>query len=195
MDYTLKGLGLLGVALVSGFVWFLTHNEAPVTTQNSNQSTQHAGKYSFTQFEAASVVGDCADHATGEVQTYLQSHPCLSLTRSLWTTALSDNDKVLVSVEVVKMPSAAEAAQLDKIGEASSSGHVLDQVEEGYPVPDGPKGVQDGGYKSSAQGQYEVIATAEYYTGSEDVGLAHQPAAKNALYPVCQDALNQKIGR
>jgi hypothetical protein len=195
MDYTLKGLGLFGVALVSGILWFLTHNEAPVQTQNAGQSTQHTGKYSFTAYVGAQTVGGCANHATSQVAAFLQSHPCQSLTRSLWTTQLPDGNKVLTSVAVMKMSSAADAAQIDKIGQESKSGHVQDMVEEGYPVPNGPTNLENGGYQSDADGQYEVIVVAEFATGSEDAHLASNQPAKAELNAVCKDALNQKLAR
>lgn len=195
MDYTLKGLGLLGVALVSGFVWFMTHNQAPVQTQNANPPAQHTGKYSFTPYFAAAEVGDCANHATNQVKVFLQAHQCVSLTRSLWTTTLPDNDKVLTSVAIVKMGSAADASQLDQVSNATNSGHVQDQVEEGYPVPDGPTTLQDGGYASKAYGNVDVIVMTEFFKGSEDKNLGRQPAAKNELQAVSEDALNQQLGR
>jgi hypothetical protein len=195
MDYTLKGLGLFGVALVSGILWFLTHNEAPVQTQNAGQSAQHTGKYSFTAYVGAETVGECANHATSRVQVFLQSHPCQSLTRSLWTTQLPDGNKVLASVAVMKMGSAGDAAQIDKIGLESGSGHVKDMVEEGYPVPNGPTDLENGGYESTADGSYEVIVVAEFATGTEDAGLSHNQPAKAELNAVCKDALNQKLAR
>jgi hypothetical protein len=195
MDYTLKGLGLFGVALVSGFLWFLTHNQAPIQTQNTAPSNQQTGKYSFTPYVAQTVVGDCPDHATKLVKNYLQAHQCVSMTRSLWTATLPDNDKVITSVAVVKMASPAEADALDKISGASNSGHVQDQVEEGYPVPNGPGTLQDGGYASKAIGSEDVIVMTEFAKGSEDVNLSSQTAAKNELYAVSEDALKQAIGR
>jgi hypothetical protein len=195
MDYTLKGLGLFGVALVSGFLWFLTHNQAPVQTQNTAPSNQHTGKYSFTPFLAQAVVGDCPDHATKLVKIYLQGHQCVSLTRSVWTATLPDNDTVITSVAVVKMANSGQAAGLDKISSASASGHVQDQIEEGYPVPNGPGTLQDGGYASKAIGSEDVIVMTEFAKGAEDANLSSQTAAKNELYAVSQDALNQAIGR
>lgn len=195
MDYTLKGLGLLGVALVSGILWFLTHNEAPVQTQNQGQTTQHTGKYSFTPYVAAQTAGQCASHATSQVAAFLQSHPCQSLTRSLWTTQLPDGNKVLASVAILKMGSASDAAQIDKIGQESKSGHVQDLVEEGYPVPNGPTNLENGGYQSDADGQYEVIVVAEFATGTEDAHLSGNQPAKAELNAVCKDALAQKLAR
>jgi hypothetical protein len=173
MDYTLKGLGLLGVALVSGFLWWLTHNQAPLQTHNTAQPAQQTGKYSFTPYVAQSV----------------------SLSRSLWTATLPDGDHVLTSVAVVKLASTAQAAQLDQISNATGSGHIKDQVEEGYPVPNGPKNLQDGGYASKAIGSEDVIVMTEFQNGAEDNNLSKQQAAKNELYAVSEDALNQAIGR
>jgi hypothetical protein len=195
MDYTLKGLGLLGVALVSGFLWWLTHNQAPVQTQNTSQPSQHTGKYSFTPYVTQSVVGDCPNHATNQVASFLQSHQCVSLTRSLWTATLPDGDHVLTSVAVVKMSNAGAAAKLDQVSNASDSGHVKDQVEEGYPVPNGPTNLQNGGYASKAIGSEDVIVMTEFQNGAEDNGLSKQTAAKNELLAVSEDALNQAIGR
>ncbi len=195
MDYTLKGLGLLGVAVVSGFLWWLTHNQPPVQTENTGQPSQSTGKYSFTPYFSKAVVGDCANHATNQVAVFLQSHQCVSLTRSLWTATLPDGDKVLTSVAVVKMDNAADAANLDQISDASGSGHVRDQVEEGYPVPNGPSTLQDGGYASRAIGSEDVIVMTEFFNGAEDKHLSSQTAAKNELYAVSKDALNQKVGR
>ena len=195
MDYTLKGLGLFGVALVSGILWFVTHNEAPVTTQNTGQPSQHTGKYSFTPYVAAQTVGQCANHATNRVQAFLQNHPCQSLTRSLWTTQLPDGNKVLASVAVMKMGSAADAAQIDKNGQESNSGHVQDMVEEGYPVPNGPSNLENGGYQSAVDGPYEVIVVAEFATGSVDAHLSSNGPAKAELDAVCKDALKQKLAR
>jgi hypothetical protein len=195
MDYTLKGLGLLGVAVVSGILWFLTHNEAPVQTHDPGQSAQQAGNYAFTPYVTAQTVGDCAKHATNRVQGFLQSHQCQSMSRSLWTTKLPDGDSVLTSVAIVKMDNNADAKQLDKIGNESSSGHVQDLVEEGYKVPSGPPGVEDGGYESTVDGQYEVVVTAEFLNGAEDGNLSKNQAAKNELYAVCKDAIAQKLAR
>lgn len=195
MDYTLKGLGLLGVAVVSGFLWWLTHNQPPVATQNSTPPSHPTGKYSFTPYVAKAVVGDCASHATNEVGAFLQGHQCVSLSRSLWTATLPDGDKVLTSVAVVKMDNAADAAKLDQISDAPSSGHVRDQVEEGYPVPNGPPNLQNGGYASKAIGSADVIVMTEFFNGAEDKNLSSQQAAKNELYAVSKDALNQQIGR
>lgn len=195
MDYTLKGLGLLGVAVVSGFLWWLTHNQPPVQTSNTAPPAQQTGKYSFTPYVDKAVVGDCANHATKQVQTFLQNHQCVSLSRSLWTAKLPDGDQVLTSVAVVKMGSPANATKLDQISDAENSGHVRDQVEEGYPVPNGPSNLQDGGYASKAFGGEDVIVMTEFFNGNEDKNLGSQTAAKNELYAVSQDALNQKIGR
>jgi len=196
LDYTLKGLGLLGVALVSGFLWWLTHNQPPVDTQAASPPQHPAGRYQFVPYFAVSTDTNCVKHSTGQVQTYLQQNPCLSLSRSLYTTTLSNGDKVISSVAVVKMPTAAQARALDDVSKANSTGHVTDQVEEGYPVPNGPTTLEDGGYKSQATGATEVIVITEFFNGAEDnaQALAAQDTVA-LLKSVSTDALNQNLGR
>jgi hypothetical protein len=113
----------------------------------------------------------------------------------VWTATLPDNDKVITSVAVVTMAGPTEAAGLDKVSSASNSGHVQDQIEEGYPVPNGPTTLQEGGYASKTIGSEDVIVMTEFAKGAEDANLSSQTAAKNELYAVSQDALNQAIGR
>jgi hypothetical protein len=196
LDYTLKGLGLLGVAVVSGFLWWLTHNQAPATDQTAPPPQHPAGKYQFVPYVAVNTVGDCADHATAQVQAYLRQHPCVSMSRSLYTTTLSDNDKVISSVAVVRMPSAADAKGLDAVSKGNGTGHVEDQVEEGYQVPNGPTSLEAGGYESRSTGSTEVIVITAFLNGAEDNShaLAAQPT-QDLLKAVSTDALNQNLGR
>ena len=195
MDYTLKGLGLFGVALVSGILWFLTHNEAPVQTQNPRQQTSRpASTPSPPTWPPDRRRLRHPRHQPG-VQAFLQSHQCVSLTRSLWTATLPDGDHVLTSVAVVKMPSAARPPNSTRSSSDSASGHVKDQVEEGYPVPNGPSTLEAGGYESKVDGSEDVIVVTEFLNGAEDKDLDKQQAAKKELYAVSKDALNQAIGR
>jgi hypothetical protein len=195
LDYTLKGLGLLGVAVVSGFLWWLTHNQPAVTDQAGPPPAHPTGKYQFTPYVAVSTDADCAKHATGKVQNFLQQNACVSVSRSLYTAKLADGDEVISSVAVVKMPTAAEAVALDKISKGNSTGHVTDQVEDGYPVPNGPTSLEDGGYESRTSGSSEVIVITAFLNGAEDTQHALADQDTNALLKaVSTDALNQRLG-
>jgi hypothetical protein len=195
VDYTLKGLGLLGVALVSGFLWFLIRNDPgqPTTPTSSSQTTQN-GVYSFQAFHGATVVTDCAAHATEQVKSYLSAHPCVSLTRSLYTASLTDGQKVVTSVAVVQMGNSAAAGALRRISDGDNTGHVTDLVEDGTVIPNGPSDLQEAGYSSTTRGSRLIVVMTEYVDGGLDTA-ANLRSNDTALKAVSQDAINQGIGQ
>jgi hypothetical protein len=188
MDYTLKGLGLLGVAVLSGFLWWLfRHGSAP--GQQADNQGQNAGVYQFATYHGQALDSDCAAHSTEQVQRFLQQHPCQLLTRSLYTATLPDGDEVITAVAVVKMPDASQAAQLRQISDANETGHVKDLVEEGAStIPGGPTNVEDGGYDSELSGNNVIISVTEFMSKAKDT-RANLAAAKPTLVAVCKDAL------
>jgi hypothetical protein len=192
-DFTLKGLGLLGVALVSGFLWYLIRNDPATPSQaGGNQQTQTTGVYSFQTFQAPSTVDNCAAHATERVRTYLQQHPCTSLTRSLYTAYLAGN-KVITSVAVVKMDTTTAARGLKDISDGNGTGHVKDLVEEGTVIPSGPTSLQDAGYFSKIKGTDVVIIMTEYVNQAMD-SQGNLQANDATLKSVSSDAAKQNIG-
>lgn len=194
VDYTLKGLGLVGVALVSGFLWYLIRNNpAQQPTAHSAPPSTPAGRYAFQPFSNPSTVTDCAAHATHDVQRYLQSNLCVSLRRSLFTASLANNDKVITSVAVVRMPTSAMAAGLQRISDGNGTGHVQDLVENGVVVPGGPTSLQDAGYFSTRHGARVIIITTEFVDATKDT---HDNLRSNdqTLRAVSRDAAKQGIG-
>jgi hypothetical protein len=193
LDYTLKGLGLVGVALVSGFLWYLIRNNpAQQPTAHSAPPATPAGVYAFEPFTNPSTVTNCAAHATRDVLTYLENNPCVSLRRSLFTTQLTNSDKVITSVAVVRMPTDAAAAALRKISDGDNTGHIKDLVEDGVVVPNGPKDLQEAGYYSRQRGPRVIIVMTEFVDGSQDgSGLS---ASDHTLRGVSADAAKQGIG-
>lgn len=195
VDYALKGLGLLGVALVSGFLWYLIRNN-PAPTNGGSQTappSQPAGLYQFQAFEPATTETDCAAHSTNEVQNYLQKHTCVSMTRSLYTTNLPNGQKVVTSIVVVKMDSAATAKGLQQISDGAGTGHVKDLVEDGTVIPGGPKGLQDGGYFSAVRGARMVVVMTEYVDVTLD-NSSNLGNTKDTLIGVGEDAVKQGVG-
>ncbi len=193
-DYTLKGLGLLGVALVAGFLWFLIRNDPATPNQaNTNQQQQTGGQYTFTPYQQPSTVTNCAAHATDQVQAYLQQHPCTGMTRSLYTTSLSGDDKVVTSIAVVHMDNANAARGLKRVSDGNATGHVKDLVEDGVVIPNGPKGLQDAGYYSKVKGSDVVIIMTEYVDINMD-SAANLNTNDTTLKAVSSDAAKQGIG-
>ncbi|HKN96971.1 MAG TPA: hypothetical protein VJX10_07645 [Pseudonocardiaceae bacterium] len=194
VDYTLKGLGLVGVALVSGFLWYLIRNNpAQQPVAHSSPPSAPAGVYAFQPYSDPSTVTDCAAHATRDVQRYLQGNLCVSLRRSLFTASLADNDKVITSVAVVRMPTAAMASQLRRISDGNATGHVRDLVEDGVVVPGGPTSLQDAGYYSTQHGARVVIVMTEFVDADKD-SAANLNANDHTLRAVSADAAKQGIG-
>jgi hypothetical protein len=194
LDYTLKGLGLVGVALVAGFLWFLIRNNpAPQAPVQTAPATTQAGLYAFQAYSNATTVTNCADHATDKVQNYLAANPCVSLTRSLFTASMANGQKVVTSVAVVRMDSAATAAALRQISDGNGTGHVKDLVEDGVVIPNGPSSLQDAGYYSKVRGARLIIVMTEYVDGSADTA-GNLNANDNALRGVSADAAKQGLG-
>ena len=194
VDFTLKGLGLLGVALVSGFLWYLIRNDPATPNQaNVDQPAPYQGIYQFQPYQAPSTVSDCATHATAEVRTYLQQHPCTTMTRSLYTASLSGGDKVVTSIVDVRMDSAANARGLKLKSDGDGTGHVKDLVEDGAVIPSGPNSLQNGGYFSKLKGSDVIIIMTEYLNNGED-SQSNLSANQSTLKGVSEDAGKQNTG-
>lgn len=194
IDYGLKGLGLLGVALVSGLAWYLIRNNpAPQGGSVAQPPSQPVGVYQFQPYQPATAVTDCVAHATNRVQAYLEQHGCVSLTRSLYTTSLPNSEKVVTSVAVVRMDSAAAAKGLQSISDLNGTGHVKDLAEDGVVIPGGPASLQDGGYFSAVRGNRVVIVETEYVDATQDT-KGNLTSSNKTLRAVSQDAEKQGIG-
>jgi hypothetical protein len=195
VDWTLKGLGLLGVALVSGFLWYLIRNNPAQPNQPQTSppaSTQ--GVYNFQEYASPTKVTDCAAHSTDRVKAYLSSHPCVDMQRSLFTASLPDGSKVITSIAVVQMHSAAAAQQLRSVSDASNSGHIKDLVEDGTVIPSGPTSLKDGGYFSQAKGARMILVMTEYVNVAQDT-TANLNANNTLLTGVSADAAKQGTGQ
>jgi hypothetical protein len=194
LDYTLKGLGLLGVALVSGFLWFLIRNNpaTPAQAQTAPPASQSV-LYAFQAYSNSTTVTDCTTHATDKVKNYLVTHPCDSLTRSLFTASMTNGQKVVTSVAVVRMDGTVAAAALRKISDGEGTGHVKDLVEDGVVIPNGPQSLQNGGYYSKVKGDRLIIVMTEYVDGGADT-LGNLNANDSALRAVSADAAKQGLG-
>jgi hypothetical protein len=173
----------------------IRNTRAPAPPPPTQAGQQPAGLYAFQLFHPATVDNECAPHATARVAAYFSQHPCLSLTRSLYTTFLTGNQKVITSVVVVKMPSAAEASALRTLSDGEGTGHVRDLVEEGVVVPNGPRSLQAAGYASKARGATVTIVMTEYIEQDLDTKANLSRAdVGNALTSVSNDAINQNLG-
>jgi hypothetical protein len=192
MDYTLKGLGLLGVAIVSGVLWWAFRHHTAEPVQAAPPPAKVKGKYTFAPYQEPSTSSNCAAEAEKQVKSFLEQDQCVSMTRALYTTKLG-NDTVFTSVIEVQMTSNAQAKQLETVAEGDGSGHIHDLVEDKtVTIPGGPHWLQDAGYESTVQGDDVYIATTEYQANTLD-SAANLKRVDDTLKGVSSDALKQKL--
>ena len=198
LDYGLKALGLVLVAVVSGVLWWVFQGTGPSGPDRPPGTDATSSPYQFTPYHQAVTVSNCADLATMSVKQYLAQHPCQQLSRSLYTTQLPNGGgQVLVGLAVVRMSSAADAKGLDNISKGDNTGHVVDLVEDGtVTVPGGPpkgKGLENGGYASAASTSTEVIAVTEFLSNAQDTP-SNLAASQSNLKAVAEAAVKQLGG-
>ncbi|GDY30534.1 hypothetical protein GTS_21670 [Gandjariella thermophila] len=165
LGWVLKGLGLVAVAVLSGLIWLTVHGGQRGGTPNRETSTAAQGAFQFTPVRENAQDTSCAEHSTGQVRAFFNGTQCTQMTRSLFTTTVADGGKVLVSVSVVQMPDAGQAAQLKSLVDANGTGNVRDLVADGaIEVPGGPpKGVAGGGYASNLRGNQVTIVESAFF--------------------------------
>ncbi|SDG33124.1 hypothetical protein SAMN05216553_107173 [Lentzea fradiae] len=174
-----KALALVGVAFVSGFVWWVLQPSAPVD-QPVSQPQKTAGEYEFaTVPELPDPVkdSDCAAQSTGQTQAFFKATPCLQLTRAFYTAKLPDGRVVYSSVSVVKMRTADEARKLKELTETDGTGNVKDLVlAKAVSVPPLTT-LANGGYASEQRDQEVVIVESDSPARGPDA-LTHNKEMK-----------------
>ena len=180
----LQGLGLVGVAVLSGLVfWAVQPSHVAGVAEAQAPQGVVAGKYTFVRVAGPATDANCAQHAFGKTQTFLQTHPCQQLVRSLYRTTTKDGTVAVVSVVDVKMPSSDATQELRTLTSQDHTGNITDLLKDGgvtatdMPTTDQ---LQDGGYASTTSGDVTTITLSAF------VG-AHQD--KTALKDISTDAL------
>ncbi|MBP2477163.1 hypothetical protein JOF53_006035 [Crossiella equi] len=159
MNYAVKGLGLVGVAVLSGLLWVAFQ---PSVVAGSPTTPPGVPAYSF-QAHAEHRDEDCRKRAYGRVADFFQERPCQLVVRTLHTTSAQDGAKVVVSVSVVRMRSVADAAELNKLTTKDGTGNITDLLKEGYSVPDGPRKLTSAGYASAVSGSVVTIVESDFF--------------------------------
>ncbi|USX51611.1 hypothetical protein [Lentzea sp. HUAS12] len=174
-----RALALVGVAVVSGLVWWVLQPSDPVDKQVA-QPQKTAGEFEFTTVpELPEPVkdSDCAAHATSQTQAFFKTTPCLQLTRAFYTATLPDGRTVYSSVSVVKMKTADEARQLRELTQKDGTGNVKDLVlDKAISVPPLTT-LANGGYASEQRDQLVVIVESDSPSKGADA-LAHNKEMK-----------------
>ena len=188
--WTLRALGLIAVAVISGLVWYyITNDDKPGPSQHADQPVQQ-GKYTFVaaqQLPQTVRDSDCVEHSRGKVQTFLRNHQCRGLVRKLYSTTTSDGRTAYVSVSAVQMANAEDAAGLERLTKADGTGNVKDLVLDGKANVPGLKELDGhGGYASERDDAKLIIVEGDF---TENASMKDEPV----LDDICLDAV--RLGR
>lgn len=173
----IRGLVLVLVSVFSGVLWLMVK---PSDTQSASEdpATRQEGpntEYDFEKY-VADEPANCVDHSTMKIAEYFERTSCSHLTRALYTTRLSNGERVLTSVVTVLMPDASSAVELERLATRNATGNIEDLVSAGSRVPEGyPELSHDYGYDSTQQGRLVVIGESSYFhrSGRDDGRLKH----------------------
>ncbi|GAA1943223.1 hypothetical protein [Amycolatopsis minnesotensis] len=169
--YLFKGAGLVAVAVVSGFLWWLIRHDGDEPPSQAQGGEKPAFDYKLA--EGPKVASDCAANSYGEVKKWFGDHQCTRLSRALYTVN-SGKAKVLVSVSLVTMPSPDLAAGLKQLTDTDDAGNVTDLVKDGTAkIAKAPK-VAGGEYASNQAGAEVTIVEAAFFEKHEDKALLHR---------------------
>jgi hypothetical protein len=188
LAWTLRVVGLVAVAVISGVVWWYIQsdnsNGDPTGYGGAQTEQQSSGKYDFkAEISSPSIDDDCGAHAYGTTQQFFGDKPCSKLTRSVFTTTIKDRT-VYTSVSVVEFDDEDTAQALKQLTDSDGSGNVSDLVREGEVEVDGLSSLSgNDGYASERQGNRVTIVESDYKPGSDGGG------DQDELDDVSRDAL------
>lgn len=130
-----------GTGTASGAVTVHPAPAAPLRTASVSAGSRHY----VLSIWAERHDTDCAAHAYGQVQLYLQLTPCSGMTRRLATTTVAGRP-VGFAVTSILIPGPAaqpyrNAAAFRQLVEKDGTGSVYDLMREGWRLPSGPTSV------------------------------------------------------
>jgi hypothetical protein len=116
------------------------------------------------QSKGSNKSDDCAKHAFGDVQVWLQGRPCGELIR-LRFESTQEKDKAAILVAVLRFTDNSSATELRAIADKPGSGAIADLAADGVAWPDGGKPVfESAAYASGREGNSVKIAQAVWLT-------------------------------
>lgn len=196
MQWGLRILGLVAVAVISGVVWYYIIDDGKpqdTATDDGGTEQQAEGRFPLSphpDMTSPETDEDCAEHAYGRIQQHLQTTPCDHLSQQLFVAEI-DGRTVYASVSVVTMPDEAKAAELRALTDEDGSGNVSDVLRDGGVKIEGMDRLsRGGGYAAKQNGREVVIVEADL--DPKDVSESEADQKKDEddiLDPVCQDAL------
>jgi hypothetical protein len=158
---------LVALLLITGIIFAVTSAGSGAdgaTSRNTNATpTKPPGiVVNGVSFEPKGAVSapDCAKHAYGDVQAWLQANACGQLIRLRYEST-SDDHRAAILVAVLRFENAASAGELRAVADKPGAGAVADVSAEGSPWPDGGKPFfESAAYASGREGNSVKLVQA-----------------------------------
>ncbi len=189
--WTLRGLGLLAVAVISGLVWWYINDDTqPVGASSPPTTTAKTGQYEFKPAQQSPQPvrdSNCAEHAYGDIQKFFKTTPCTQLTRVLYTTVADDGRKVYTNMSIVRMRTTDDAAKLRELTDKDGTGNVSDLVKDGtVKLPPLKNLAGGGGYKAVQHDASVIIVESDFDPAAKRADKAKDEAQLDAI---CEDVI------
>jgi hypothetical protein len=178
---------LVALLLLTGIVYAVassgSSDEGPDAASRTRTESSGVTVEGFT-FEPKGAISDtdCAAHAYGDVQVWLERNRCSELVRARYESA-SDGRRAAILVAVLRFPETALAGELSTVAEQPGSGAIADASTEGTPWPGKSKPFfESAAFASGREGNSLKLAQAVWIgtpSTPDDVTLRH--LATNAL--------------
>lgn len=84
--------------------------------------------------EVTDDAANCAEHAYGQVQTFLEEQPCTALHRAQFEVRDRKGDVILVAISWVQMPDEASAIALHQLVDRDGTGNITELSREGWAL-------------------------------------------------------------
>lgn len=134
---------LVALLLLTGIMYAMASSgsEDEATKNTTSTRTETSGvQVNGLTFEPKGTVSDtdCAAHAYGDVQVWLERNRCSELVRARYEST-SDGKRAAVLVAVLRFPESVLAGELNAVADKPGSGAIADASTEGEPWPGNSK--------------------------------------------------------
>ena len=130
---------LVALLLLTGIVYAVASSgssEAKPTSTSATRTESSGVRIDGFTFDPKGAISDtdCAAHAYGDVQVWLERNRCSELVRSRYEST-SDGKRAAILVAVLRFPETVLAGELDTVAEKPGSGAIADASTEGTAWP------------------------------------------------------------
>ncbi len=178
---------LVALLLLTGIVYAVASSSSSdegrsgTSTTRTESSGVTIDRFTFEPMGAVSDT-DCAAHAYGDVQVWLERNRCSELVRARYEST-SDGKRAAILVAVLRFPESVLAGELNTIAERPGSGAIADASTEGTAWPGESKPFfESAAFASGREGNSLKLVQAVWIgapSTPDDKTL--QELAKNAL--------------